>query len=234
LVYDTPFHTYGLGPAVIPVEPDAVSSGAVSAPGPYYGFTAFVLHGVGDTLPQNQDYNDLMEIQVRRLDDDLNEVGSWNVAGVCCSNQLLAHMRDFAAHADGIYELDFPMNASNPGFGFGLAHPTELRMEVENMLTTDDTLVIGVQFDGSIPANVWLSSPGNQVVPYENLADGNPGAGIDDVISSGGGTYWQDAANDRVWIKLRGGSWLPGNWADFVLTPDMLLYETTRVNVAGP
>lgn len=233
LVYDTPFLTHGLGMAVTPVAPDAVSSGAVSAPGPYYGFTAFVLHGIGDTLPQNQDYNDLMEIDVRRLDENLDEVGSWNVAGICCSNVMLAHMRDFAAHADGIYTLDFPFNEFNPGWNFGLEHPTDFRMEVENMLTTDDTMVIGVQFDGSLEAAVWMSSPGAPYVPYTDLGAGDPGAGIDDVIASDGATYWQDSANDRVWIKLRGGSWQPGGWAEFVLTPDMQLYETTYLRIAG-
>lgn len=232
LVYDTPFLTHDQ-PA-IPVAPDSTASGAVSVPGPFYGFTAFVLHGLGDTLPQNRDYDDLMEIDVRRLDENLDEVGTWNVAGVCCSDTLLAHMRDFAAHADGIYELDFPFNEFNPGWGFGLEHPTDLRMEVENMLTTDDTLVIGVQFDGSIPANVWLSSPGNPYVPYTDLGAGDPMAGLDDVIASEGGTYWQDTANNRVWMKLRGGTWLPGGWAEFVLTPDMLLYETTLVRITGP
>ncbi len=234
LVYDTPFHTYGNEDSVQVVLPDAVSSGAVSMPGPFYGFTAFVLHGVGDMLPQNEDYNDLMEIQVRRLDGSLNEVGEWNVAGICCSNVLLAHMRDFAAHADGIYELDFPYNEFNPGWGFGLPHPTNLRMEVENMLTEEDTLVIGVHFDGSIPANVWLSSFGNPYVPYTNLAVGNPSAGVADVIASPGGTYWQDTAGNRVWIKLRGGTWMPGGWPEFVLTPDMVLYETTQVHITGP
>jgi hypothetical protein len=229
VVYDTPFLTHGV--AAAPVAPDSVSSGAVSAPGPFYGFGAFVLHGVGDTLPQNQDYDDLMEIDVRRLDENLDEVATWNVGGVCCSDAFLGHMRHFAAHRDGIFELTFPFDAFNPGWGFGLAHPTSLRMEVENMLTTDDTVVIGVEFEGSIPANVRLSSPGNAWAWYTNLG---PGAGIDDVIASDGGTYWQDSANDRVWIKLRGGTWLPGNWAEFVVTPDMLLYETTYLYVTGP
>jgi len=232
VVYDTPFHTDGA--AVVPVPPDSIASGAVSVEGPFYGFTAFVLHGVGNAPPQNQSWDDLMEIHVRRLDETLAEVGSWTVGGVCCSDVGLAHMRDFAAHADGIYELVFPFNQYNPGWGFGLEHPTNFRMEVENMLTTDDTLVIGVEFEGSIDANVWLSSPGAPYVPYVDLADGDPGAGIDDVIASAGGTYWQDTTNDRVWIKLRGGTWLPGNWAEFVTTPDMLLYETTELRITGP
>lgn len=91
--------------------------------------------------------------------------------------------------------------------------------------------MIGVDFEGSIPANVRMSSPGNAWAWYTNLGSG---ADIDDVIASDGGTYWQDTANDRVWIKLRGGTWLPGNWADFVLTPDMALYEPTYLRITGP
>jgi len=232
LVYDTPFLTTGV--PVTTVLPDAVASGAVSVPGPFYGFNSFVLHGVGDTLPQNQDYNDLMTISVRRLDASLAEVATWTVGGVCCSSAFLGHMRHFAAHPSGIYELSFPFDQFNPGWSFGLPHPTNVQMEVDNMLTTDDTLVLGVEFDGDIPANVRLSSPGNAWVWYTDVTDGDPGAGLDDVIASAGGTYWQDTANDRVWIKLRGGTWLPGNWADFVLTPDMLLYEPTLLRITGP
>jgi hypothetical protein len=100
-------------------------------------------------------------------------------------------------------------------------------MEVENMLTTDDRLLIGVHFDGSIEAgNVWLASPGAAYVPYAPVDD------FDAIRVSTGGEYWQDEDNNRVWVMLRGGTWQPGNWEEWVTTPDHLLYETTYLRIA--
>lgn len=242
LVYNAPFFTHEA--TLSPITPDTLATapetwgsqvGAVSASGPYYGFTAFVLHGVGPTLPQNFDYADLMALEVRRYDlQDLSLVDTWKVEGICCPDVKLAHMRDFAAHRDGIYELDFPYNERHPGWNLGAQYryPTNLRMEFENMLTPADTLLIGIEFSGAIQARVRTSpSPtrdggGNQyaVTTYQLLGD------FEAVRNSVGGTYWQDTTNNRVWVKLRGGDWV-SNGQPYAANSDQLIYETTYLRI---
>ena len=129
---------------------------------------------------------------------------------------LLDHMRDFAAHPTGIYELTFPEDP----------HPTNFSMEVENMLTTDDLVVIGIEFDGSLDPVVQMLSYGT---PEEYTAL----TSLQEVRDSQGATYWQDNANNLVWVKLRGGHW--EFWTDEVdPTPDELLYESTVLRIYVP
>jgi hypothetical protein len=220
LVYDLPFLTHGL--TASPVLP---GSGGVSVPGPFYGISGFVLHGMGDTLPQNQDYNDLMQLTVRRLDSTRTEIATWTVQGIA-DGAFLDHMRDFAAHPSGIYEINFPFNSTNPGWTAGLQYPTNFRMEVENMLTTSDAVLVGIPFSDAI-TNVYvrMSSPGNSWVGYTPVGSFNAAR------ESAGGVYFREAGQNRIWVKVRGGSWAPGNWAEWVTTQDHLLYETSYLYI---
>ena len=212
-VYNTPFLTHGL--AVNSVAPGS-SAGGVSVPGPFYGFNAFVLHGVGDDLPQNQPWNDLWAIQVRRYDQSLNEVGTWTV-NAAQQNDLLQHMRSFAGHPSGIYTVNFP----------GATHPTHFQMDVENMLTTDDLLVVGIQFDGTINARVRMRA---YTTFFQNYQAVNS---LAEVRASSGATYWQDKPNNMMWMKLRGGFWQfwTNNAAEALPTSDELLYEPMYVEI---
>ncbi|MEO9967521.1 MAG: G8 domain-containing protein [Reichenbachiella sp.] len=194
-VYDTPFLTYGKEVDIITLGTDI--AGGVSVPGPFYGFAAFVLHGVGFTPPQSSPDFDLMGIRVDRYaGDDLTlstVVGTWEV-NTAQPEWTLQHMRDFATSPDGIYELTFP-DESN--------HPTDFLMEVENMMETSDTQVIGVQFDGTIDPVVFIQqerNPNNYHV-YEEVGS------LTEVVASTGETWWQDKNSHRVWIKLQGGRW---------------------------
>lgn len=213
-VYDDPFLTFGLTKSS--VSPGA-AAGGVSVPGPFYGFNAFVLHGVGDTPPQNQPWNDLMAIKVRRLDNNLQQVGTWELASAN-ADYILAHMRSFAAHPSGIYELTFPGQTN---------HPTNFQMDVENMLETTDQVVIGVQFSGALNASVVMRSYTNRFDPYQSVAT------LADVINSQGGKFWQDKPNNVVWVKLRGGFWQfwTTNTAEAVPTDDEKLYEPTVLRI---
>ncbi len=213
-VYDVPFLTYGL--SVTPVAPGP-TAGGVSVPGPFYGFSGFVLHGVGDTPPKNQPYNDLMAIHVRRLDSNLNEVDVWHV-NAAQQDWLLAHMRSFATHPSGIYELIFPDQA---------ALPNDFQMDVENMLTTDDMVVIAIQFDGAVNAGVRMASYTNRNEMYQQAESREA------VRQSAGATYWQDKANNLVWVKLRGGFWQfwTANTNEAIPSSDDLLYEQTVLKI---
>jgi hypothetical protein len=207
-VYDDPFFTYGQ--LVTPGVP-AGQTGGVSVPGPFYGLLEFVVDNA------NEYYFPLMAIHAVRLDPaTLAEVGSWSVEEALPAS-LLAPMRHFAAHRDGVYRLEFP----------GRPLPHDLEVRFENMLETSDTLLIAVQFDGAVaPANVYTVGSG-AVAGYAQVGS------FAEVRDSSGGTWWQDAAADVVWVKLRGGSW---QWWDQTFTiavpsSDQLLYESTVLHV---
>jgi len=127
-------------------------------------------------------------------------VGNWQVDGAE-SGWLLGHMRHFAARPGGIYQLDFP--AAPP--------PTDLAVSIENMLNASDTFVIGIRYSGSVAARVFIST--YDYVHY--ITDTHAAAGSwaskhdytllgsrQAVIDSAGQTYWQDTANNIVWVKV--------------------------------
>jgi hypothetical protein len=217
-VYDVPFLTHGKEKTI--VNPSTAVAGGVSVSGPFYGFEGFVLHGVGDDLPQNQPYFDLMGLHVRRLNTSLNEVGTWIVPPPPNPTSLLQHMRHFATTPEGIYELTFPWE---------VIHPTNFQMTVENMLTTSDKQVIGIQFAGNINASVRLWVDSDTWFNYTNLGNSS----IQGVIDSEGETFWQDKDNNRVWVKIRGGRWefWTNNANEALPSSDELLYKPVLLRI---
>jgi hypothetical protein len=216
LVYDLPFYTYGK--TVTSILPGTAVSGGVSVPGPFYGFREFVLHGVGDNHPQNQPYFALMGIHVKRLNDALTEVGSWTVLPAPNATSLLPNKRHFAASPEGIYELTFPQETD---------HPTNFQMGVDNMLTTDDKIVMSIQFSGAINAQARMFVYNGRVENYQSMNS------LTEVRNSDGATFWQDKPNNKVWLKIRGGYWqhFTTNPAEPGPTSDDLLYEPTVLQI---
>ncbi|MDP2323829.1 MAG: hypothetical protein Q8N51_07345, partial [Gammaproteobacteria bacterium] len=207
IVYDMPFFTYGL--PVTPVEPGP-GAGGVSVPGPFYGIHEFVLNN------DRPYFHPLMAIQATRLDPaTLDPVGTWAV-DAAAEGWILSPFRHFAAHADGIYELAFP----------GSPMPVDLELRFENLLEPEDTLLLSVQFSGAVTPEVFAQS-------YARFEGYTQLGSLQDVRDSAGGTWWQDTANDRVWVKLRGGFWqfwdLTGDFG--APTADELLYENTILHV---
>lgn len=194
VVYDDPFLTHGK--TIHTLELGTEIAGGVSVTGPFYGFSAFVLHGVGNTPPQGSPDSDLMAIHVDRFDpDDLdNSVASWDVISAQ-PGWSLNHMRDFATSPDGIYELTFPDETIDP---------TDFLFEAENMLEETDLQIIGVQFDGDIDPVVYIQQEKN-ANNFHVYAMVNS---MQEVADSQGETWWQDKVNNRVWIKIRGGRWV--------------------------
>lgn len=194
LVYDDPFLTYGKEITIPNLGAEVV--GGVSVPGPFYGFLSFVLHGSGPTPPQNYNFEDFMAIHVDRYDptDLANPVGTWSVT-TSQPQWALNHMRDFATSPDGIYELSFPDETIDP---------TDFHMEVESMIEATDLQVVGIQFDGTIDPVVYLQQVSN-VNNYHVYQMMNS---LEEVMNSDGETWWQDKANNRIWVKIKGGRWV--------------------------
>ncbi|WP_422361658.1 G8 domain-containing protein [Reichenbachiella sp.] len=193
-VYDDDFLTNGKEKHL--VELGTEIAGGVSVEGPFYGFAAFVLHGLGFTPPLASPDMDLMAIHVDRyaLDDlELNAVvATWDVDAAERS-WTLQHMRDFATTPDALYLLTFP----------GESNPTDFLMEVEQMKEATDTQLIGIQFEGSIDPEVrWQQERNSNNYTYYTELNS-----LTEVAGSTGETWWQDKSNHRVWIKIQGGKW---------------------------
>lgn len=210
-VYDVPFLTHGT--TTTPVEA-AGESGGIIAEGPYYGVSEFVVNNGNET------WDDLMAIEVTRFDAGMSAIAEWDVPQAF-PGQLLAHMRDFAAHPTGRYLIEFP------GFGPETTPVTDASVLLEGLLTEDDSLVVGIEFSGAVtPNNVYVISFQHYTL-YEEVGS------LEAVIASPGETWWQDTDNNRVWAKARGGRWQwwttdpnePGP------TPDDYLYMPVTLHV---
>lgn len=108
--------------------------------------------------------------------------------------------------------------------------PTDIELRFENMLEETDTLVLGVQFDGDTMPNAVYhigGGSGASVRVYEAVGS------LQAVRDHSGHAYWQDTDNDRIWVKLRGGSWQfwDQTGLEAVPTSDELLYESTILHI---
>jgi hypothetical protein len=105
-------------------------------------------------------------------------------------------------------------------------------MEVENMLSEDDTLLLGIQFSGAVTAAVEFETVAKVITggaPFTG-ATFQPVADFEAVRESTELVFWQDTTNNRVWVKLVGGTWV-GNGTPFAATADPLLYQTSYLNI---
>jgi hypothetical protein len=190
--YDDPFLTHGGG--CVTVAPPAANG--TSCTGTYYGAMGFVLDQA------NPRWDPRMPIEVTRFDAAGVPVGTWSVAD---GNLISAfqNMRHFAARAGaGRFLLDFPASST----------PADVGLELENLLEPSDTFVLGVRFDGADPAQVYTTTAyqyfnvGFETLPPTAWKHDYASVGsLAEVIASPGEVFWQDVANDVVWIRVRGG-----------------------------
>ncbi len=221
-VYNTPFFTFGQTPRI--VQPSPAISGGVLVQGPFYGFGDFVINNA------NSVYFPLMEIQVNRLNNSLATVGNFSVAEGA-TGQLLSHMRHFSTHPSGIYDLKFPT----------LSNVNDIILTVSNMLTENDYQVLAINYSGNYQIDGLFSSLGyddkdygpNQL-PIANLYTHiyTAVSNLNQVINAPNGeVYWQDRANNKVWIKVRGGI-NPGDPSASAIS-DYNLYERFSLRAYG-
>jgi hypothetical protein len=221
-VYDRPFFTHNAACSVIAPS----SQGAASCDGEYYGVDEFILDA------GNLSYEDYMAISVDRLDgvDPSIVVDTWEVSEAQ-PNWILAHMRHFAARQNGMFLLDFP----------GVAVPADVSVRMTNLEEASDSVVLGVRFSGTEAAQVYSSTYGDF---YNNAHATSPSSTIkhdytavgsrEEVMASISETYWQDTANNTVWIKVASGDIQQAYVSDYDANnpvSDVNLYNEFRLRI---
>ena len=217
LVYDQPFFTDGLTTQTI--NPSTAVTGGVLVPSPFYGFNHFIIN------QSNIEWQDLMEIDVDRLNTiDFSIIDNWNIQAANI-DWLLSHMRHFATHPSGYYELQFPTS--------GVI--TDVAVTIENMLYTSDFQVIAIEYSGNHPISQVFTTPHNNILngelteypTYDTYKHVYTAVNSrDEVINSTTGeVYWQDTQNDLVWMKIRGGLTQLWNDVDYHEWSDERLYR---------
>ncbi|UUX96854.1 G8 domain-containing protein [Aquabacterium sp. J223] len=192
-VYDVPFLTAGA--SCILVTP--AGHNGKSCDGEYYGVEGF------QTDFDDNRYTFSSAIEALRFSDNGQEIGRWSVLNGL--GKMLGNMRHFAARIGGRYVLTFPTNAP----------PRRVAMQITNAYRDGDWFILGVAFDGSAPATgyffshttdrekpkYWTSSSPDERFVRRLATVGT----LAEVLSSNGEKLWQDSANNRVWVKVKGG-----------------------------
>ena len=196
LVFDTPFlknPDCTLLKSAVPV--DTINNG-LSCAGPYYGVGGFQLD-LG--LPTETNDNAFYEtLDVTRLDATGNTIGNWRVEQGWTSIRL-GVMRHFAAVKDGTYVVRFPEFPFNNAVK---SPPKRVNLGLENMLAANDSIMLGVHFDGAAPLQRVYLSPGHQGLLGANSRNMVSGANLAAVSAGAGNVYWRDTANNLVWVKV--------------------------------
>jgi hypothetical protein len=204
-VFDEPFFTYGQTRHIVAPNPEV--SGGVVVRGPFYGFYNYYINGI------ERKYE---KIKVIRTDAAGTTVGNW-VVEAGAPGDILGNMRHFAAHPTGYYYLDFPT----------IDEVNDFSIRVSNMLTANDYQVVSVEYSGKYNiTKFFVTAPGLPQTPYTAVAD------FQSVVNAPTGqVYWQDRANNKVWMKVRGGV----NPGDLTLaaTKDLNLYKEFNINASG-
>lgn len=222
LVYNNSFFTYGQTPQI---PSPGLEVGGVIVNGPFYGINDFVVNR------SNEQFQDLMALSISRLDEEYQEIGTWDIDAAPYPTVAFGHMRHFAAHKQGIYRLGFP----------DFETVSDVTFTIENMLTSQDTLVMAVEYSGSFEVSQVYSStfwnifePNHEQAPtfsrkhvFEELANQEA------VLSSNIESYWHDVENDLVWMKIIGGIEQGWNDEDYDEFSDERLYRKFRMRIFG-
>ena len=192
-IYDDPF--LKTGTTCDQVAP--ATRNGLSCEGPFYGVGSYMLdHRESRYLPT-------MPIEATRYNDSDAVIGRWTVGDGALAPKL-SNMRHFAAFKGGRYILRFP----------GVALATDVSMAIGNAYRDDDAFLLAVEYDGSAAPAAYLTNWDN----YEEVAAWAPNndqsdhvrrltraASRQEVIDGSGNLFWQDTAQNLVWLKITGG-----------------------------
>lgn len=192
-VYDDPFFTYGIDPGdIVDVEP--AGQNQVSVPGKFFGFDEFTIDG------STPGYAFRRAIHVIRQDSSGVEVGTWDVA-TPPPGGILGNMRHFAAYQGGRYLLEFPDDSPPTSFGAMITGFTD----------PSHWVLFGFQFSGATTPTLVKYSMRNASTTGSSRRTCTSAANLAAVSAGSGDLYWQDTANNRMWIKIVGGLTWPAS-----------------------
>jgi hypothetical protein len=226
-VLDSPF-LHDSSCNALPARVPAGRTNGMSCAGPYYGVLGFWLNR---GLPDATDPHVFLErLEVTRQDAVGLPLGRWDIEAGHTS-RFLGHMRHFAALKGDEYIVRFPRF---PEGRVDKAAPRWVQFQVEGLMRADDSLLLGVHFDGRfLPSRVLAST--NPNYPNFELPAANsrlllPAASKAEVVAGGGHLYWQDTANDLVWIKATPLG-LAAPWARSTAGSDDDLYRSYSIRI---
>jgi hypothetical protein len=226
-ILDAPFLRDNTCKALMSRVPAGRPNG-MSCAGPYYGVMGFWLNRglVGAT--DRYVFHERME--VTRQDLAGQPLGRWDIeAGH--NSRFLGHMRHFAALKGDEYIVRFPRFPEN---SVDKSAPRWVQFQVEGLKHNTDGLVVGMHFDGRLPARRVLASTNPDYPNLEGTGANSrlllPAASKAEVLAGAGGLFWQDTANDLVWIKATPLG-LAAPWAGIKPGSDEDLYRTYNIRI---
>ena len=136
-------------------------------------------------------------------------------------------MRHFVAFKGATYTLRFPEYPNNVS---PKVSPKWLNLVVENMIAAGDSFVLGLQYDGSVtPSKVHLSPGENGGFDPAHTRVMTPVANRAAVANGDGTRFWQDNANNMIWVKFTPYT---GNfWAGVQVNSDADLYRSMALRI---
>ena len=222
VVLDSPFLTNPDCTALKSSVPAGIGN-SLSCAGPYYGIGSMQLDRGLST--ETNPYAFFETLDVSRLDSAGNSVGRWRVEQGYTS-VMLGNMRHFAAVNGGTYVVRFPDFPNNQAVK---SPPKWVNVPIENMLTSNDSIVLGVHYDGATaPSRVFLS-PGDSSDSGANSRNMTSGANRAAVVASAGNVYWRDTANNLIWVKIV--PFTTNFWAGEVAGSDFDLYRSLSLRI---
>ncbi len=205
LVYDRSFYYGKKEEGVKVLSPwSRELNGGVSVPGPFYGYNNAIIkaeNGISENNKTNVTY--------ARYDDDLKIIDKIELFETSTNNG--ERFKHAALQKGGIFEVNYPT----------LDKVYDLTFTVDNFISTEDEVVLAVEFTGDKNATVasydrmFTVDINVPIVAYKKVAS------LKEVKESNVEAYWQDKTNDKVWMKIKGGITdrpldLTGKWTPFI------------------
>ena len=221
LVFDTPFLKNPDCTLLKSSVPVGISNG-LSCAGPYYGVGSFELDRGSPTTTGDVFYETL---DVTRLDATGNSIGNWRVEQGRTSIRF-GNMRHFAAVKDGTYVVRFPEFPFNNAIK---SPPKWVNLGLENMVAANDSIMLGVNYDGSVPLQRVYLSPGHLGVLGADSRNMVSGTNLAAVSAGAGNVYWRDTINNLVWVKIM--PFAKNFWTTEIAGSDNDLYRSISLRI---
>lgn len=212
VVWDHPYFTYGLSDAAaIPDDPYSKTTATKFYGGQFLGI-ANTYDGGGDTTSRR------FSMAQTRYDNSWNEVAQWNLDSTNVSGAQFGLDKRFSAFAKG---GRYKIITGTVG--------TYLRLRIDGANAADDEFIIGLSYPGATPGRVVCISgyPKDTKATGYSASEISQGvaawhtevASLSALVAYDGRAYWQDTANNLMWVKYRGGfprrlGSVGGGWED--------------------